>query len=331
MLTHFNRWCAALDVSTFEGLCELIVLEQFTDSMPSRIATFLQEREVTTAMEAAVLADNYVRTHKNGFGEPRARDDQRKEFSSVGRSVSHGSERSSPTINRGSQGRFGSGRESMPGPVDCSSRGKGDPDGCNYCHSRGHWKGDCPVLKSRLRPGNVKGSALVGQVPAPSPMFSPVSQALPECSSSGLVTYSPFITDGYVSLVGRDEKVPIRILRDTGACDSFILASVLPFSSESDTGDRVLVRGMGLNTLCVPLHTVVLHSELVQGEVILGVRPALPIEGVDLILGNSLAGGRVWAGVPPPVVIGAPLVTDRPDECVQCYPEVFTACAVTPL
>ena len=42
-------------------------------------------------------------------------------------------------------------------------------------------------------------------------------------------------------LTGSDNKVPVKILRDKGAKDSFILASVLPFSQDSDTGNCVLV------------------------------------------------------------------------------------------
>ncbi|RXN18651.1 Retrovirus-related Pol poly from transposon [Labeo rohita] len=41
--------------------------------------------------------------------------------------------------------------------------------------------------------------------------------------------------EGRVSLVGGLEEVPVKILRDTGSMDSFILASVLPFSSQSHT------------------------------------------------------------------------------------------------
>ncbi|XP_058618173.1 uncharacterized protein LOC131531435 isoform X3 [Onychostoma macrolepis] len=93
--------------------------------------------------------------------------------------------------------------------------------------------------------------------------------------------------EGRVCLVG-EEEIPVKILRDTGSMDSFILESVLPFSSQSHTGESVLIRGIGLNVLSVPLHKVSLQSELIQGEVVMGVRPALPIEGVHIILGNGL-------------------------------------------
>ena len=89
----------------------------------------------------------------------------------------------------------------------------------------------------------------------------------------------------------------IKILRDTGSVESFILQSVLPFSPASDTGQSVLVCGINLNVLSVPLHRVYIDSDLVQGEVAVGVRPALPLPGTAMILGNRLAKSRVWANV----------------------------------
>ncbi len=53
--------------------------------------------------------------------------------------------------------------------------------------------------------------------------------------------------------------------------------------------------GIGLNILSAPLHEVRLQSEFIQGEVIVGVRPTLPIEGVHIVLGNRLVGECVWA------------------------------------
>lgn len=105
-------------------------------------------------------------------------------------------------------------------------------------------------------------------------------------------------------------KVPVKILHDTAAFDSFIQTSVLPFSEESDTGCSVPVLG---KILQVPLHNVM-----------------LPIEGITLILGNGMAAGRVWADVlPPPFVSSVPLVRKQPDENEVNFPEVFGACVVT--
>ena len=55
---------------------------------------------------------------------------------------------------------------------------------------------------------------------------------------------------------------------------------------------------MGLTVFSAPQHKLTLVSNLVQGDVIMGVRPPLPMGGVQVILGNDLAGSRVWPDVP---------------------------------
>lgn len=70
--------------------------------------------------------------------------------------------------------------------------------------------------------------------------------------------YHPFVSRGFVSMVGSDKKVPVTILRHSVALDSFILESVLPFSSDGDTGGCTNIQGMGLNVLTVPLHNLFL-------------------------------------------------------------------------
>uniref|UniRef100_A0A3B4TE40 Gypsy retrotransposon integrase-like protein 1 n=1 Tax=Seriola dumerili TaxID=41447 RepID=A0A3B4TE40_SERDU len=147
---HFTRWCSALKVKTFDDLCDLILLEQFKNSISENIAQHISDHKVKTVNEAAALADDYVLTHRRSFGELRT----------------HGT--------------------------------------------------------------------------------------------------------------------------------SF--------------GERA------------------------GGQITVGVRPALPIDGITLILGNGVAGGRVWADAPPllhPVVSSVPLVRKQPDEYQASFPEVFTACAVT--
>ena len=57
----------------------------------------------------------------------------------------------------------------------------------------------------------------------------------------------------------------------------------------------------------------------------MGVRPSLPIEGINVIFGNNLAGERVWSVSPSPVVSNRPSIVGIPDESA----EVFSVCAVT--
>ncbi|XP_030283654.1 uncharacterized protein LOC115587797 [Sparus aurata] len=329
LTNHFNRWCVASSVDNFEGLCNLVILEQFKDTLPSRVATYLNERKVTTAAEAAGLADEYVIVHKGRPGEPRREPVGRKEG---GRS---------PV-------RFGI--SSCKGFRAAPQNGE---DVCNYCREAGHWKSDCPMLKAKKQHaggGRVKPAALAASVSGPVDVGA-WQRNWGESGLTGAIdeSYLPFISDGFVSLVGSDTQVPVKILRDTGAFDSYVLESVLCFSEKTDTGDKILMRGMGLDVVPVPVHKMNLDCELGQREVLMGVRPALPIEGVDIILGNDLAGSRVWAKCSPPpavslspsgekqpervgrlpVVSLSPSGPEHPDESAVHFPQVFSACVVT--
>uniref|UniRef100_A0AAQ4QC33 Gypsy retrotransposon integrase-like protein 1 n=1 Tax=Gasterosteus aculeatus aculeatus TaxID=481459 RepID=A0AAQ4QC33_GASAC len=309
---HFSRWCSASEVKDFDDLCNLMVLEQFKNSVPERIAMYISERKVRTAGEAAALADDYFLTHK-GSGV-----DVRTHALSAGNVAPAGG----MFFSRASGG--GLPREQR---VDHGVR---DSE-CHFCHRYGHWKRDCVAFKLRNRQDVtcVKPVALAAPISNvlsdQSRVESPVVMSKPDLSS-----YLPFISKGHASLVGNNKRVPVTILRDTGALDSFVLESALPFSEETDTGSFVPVLGMGMSIFHVPVHKLVLHSELFEGEVKMGVRPALPIDGVTVILGNDVAGARVWgSSAVHPVVVPVPLGSNGPDENEKQFPEVFTACAVT--
>ena len=97
-------------------------------------------------------------------------------------------------------------------------------------------------------------------------------------------SFAPFISEGSVCLVGQSIKTPIKILRDTGASQSLIRESVLPFSSSSFNGSNVLLQGVELGTLQVPLHVVELTSDLASGPAVVGLRASLPVKEIDLLL-----------------------------------------------
>ena len=62
-----------------------------------------------------------------------------------------------------------------------------------------------------------------------------------------MFNYAHLITEGFVSMVGDAQRVPVKILRDTGSSESFICQSSLPFSSLSDTGSVVLIRELAFS------------------------------------------------------------------------------------
>ena len=72
--------------------------------------------------------------------------------------------------------------------------------------------------------------------------------------------------------------------------------------------------------MSIPLHKVTLQTNLVSDTVMVGVRPSLPIRGVDLILGNDLA------------VIASPRMLKDPEKLPHTAVEdqiIYPACAVT--
>ena len=145
-------------------------------------------------------------------------------------------------------------------------------------------------------------------------------------SDSTMDIFEPFMLNGFVSLSGDNcPPTPIKILRDTGASQSLILADILPFS-EKTSGTSVLIQGVECGTVNVPLHHVNLSSDLVTGLVVIGIKPSLPFKGVHLLLGNDLAGDKI---VVNPLVTDTPNIGQTDDPIEQEIPDLYPSCAVT--
>ncbi len=67
----FDKWCTASKASDFDSLRELMLLEEFKGCLSERVVVYLNEQKVTTLSHAAVLADEFVLTHKNVFSSVR--------------------------------------------------------------------------------------------------------------------------------------------------------------------------------------------------------------------------------------------------------------------
>ncbi|RXN37223.1 Isoaspartyl peptidase [Labeo rohita] len=135
--------------------------------------------------------------------------------------------------------------------------------------------------------------------------------------------FNPFMTRGTISLSVDGNKRHVSVLRDTGSGQSLIRKGVLPFSAETYTGTDVLVRGIELGCVKLPIHSVYLDSDLVTGTVNVGVCEKFPVDEVDVILGNDLAGGKVF---PSPIVSTIPVCDS---QIPLQFPGVFPVCAVT--
>ncbi len=53
----------------------------------------------------------------------------------------------------------------------------------------------------------------------------------PDCS------YKPFLMEGFISVPGKPtDQVKVKMLRDTGTTQSFVVAGILPFSEQTSCG-----------------------------------------------------------------------------------------------
>ena len=149
----------------------------------------------------------------------------------------------------------------------------------------------------------------------------------PNTESDYMENYKPFISEGVVSLVGdENSSQKVKILRDTGATQSLMLDSVLPLTENSFTGANVLISGVEMGILEVPLHEVNIKSSLINGNIVIGMRPSLPVEGISLILGNDLAGEKVMVD---PRVVEKPRDNEKTERLAEKFPGIFPASVVT--
>jgi hypothetical protein len=68
----------------------------------------------------------------------------------------------------------------------------------------------------------------------------------------------------------------------------------------------------------VALHNIQLHSDLVSGDVSIGIINTLPFDGIQLLLGNDLAGEKVTVN---PIVTNKPCSTSISDVIEQEIPK----------
>ena len=235
----FDRWCSSKKVgSDHAKLRQLLLVEEFKRCINSDVKSFLDEKEVETLDLAARLADDYSLTHKASFvNKPFPRKPFNPQSRPQSRPFSPQSKPYSPQ----------SGPKSNPSnPSDNSSHSftpkpkfSGESKGqnplsqpfCNYCKRSGHIISECLSLKRKKEnQDGPKPTGLTSLKPQSSIQDeNPISAKTSE-TDSVMEIYEPFLSDGFVSLSSDSAQfTPIKILRDTGASQSLILADTLPF------------------------------------------------------------------------------------------------------
>ena len=254
---------------------ELILVEDFKKCLPERIVVYLNEQKVSALSTAAVLADEYVLTHKATFSSGPV----------------EGSHRSAPS--------------SLSPPRWQSTERK-----CFYCHQTGHIIADCSVLKSKEQPAR-------GSQPKGVGLIKVESCVIPECDKQEDIDicFKPFVFGALISLTGEAaDQCSVRVLRDTACSQSVILATALPFSEQLACGYGSVLRGIEMGYVPRAVHRVHIQSELVTGLFPVAVCSELPIQGIVLLMGNDIAGGKVHSALE---------VLDSPVGDEQCWSSYF--------
>ena len=61
---RYERWLKSLNITNFDDLRELFLLEQYLNRVPLDVKTYLHERNVKTARETAKISNEYTVIHK---------------------------------------------------------------------------------------------------------------------------------------------------------------------------------------------------------------------------------------------------------------------------
>ena len=312
----FDRWCCSKKIDQhYDKLRQLVLVEEFKRCIQSDVKTFLDEKQVETLEEAARLADDYYLTHKVSFiarPKPTSSHPQNKFMSGNSSGMPSQSNTSKPNSTSETKSQYPLSRPT-----------------CNYCKKSGHLVSECLKLKRKLESDEAKPTGLTTLRPRPQSSIKTNTTDIvtkPK-SDSTMEIFEPFMLNGFVSLSGDNcPPTPIKILRDTGASQSLILADILSFSEKTSSGTSVLIQGVECGTVNIPLYHVNLSSDLVTGLVVIGITPSLPFKGVHLLLGNDLAGDKV---VVNPLVTDTPNIGQTDDPIEQEIPDLYPSCAVT--
>ena len=277
------------EVSTFDELKELMLIEEFKSCCTRELKLHLEELKLTSLQENAIASDEYVLSHRNLVYQNRWRnqrsnnskgDISKKETSSVK-------------------------EESKPGEESIAlSKNKRSPKGsptrygkkviCYYCQKPGHVRANCYAFKKYL-----EQQKPIGLLSCMKNDYS--------CVEEG---YKEFLSKGQVSSCVDSKLREVNVLRDTGALQSLILRSALPFDYEERKTEYILLGGFPNTVSSCPLESLFLKSKWFNGLVRLAVVDVLPMKGVDVIIANDIAVGS-------PVTF--PIVNDgKKIEIVSC-------------
>ena len=313
-VVYFDSRCStAKDDPNYEQRKHMFLIKRFKICVNHRfnLKMYLDEQNVETLHEMAVLADDYALTHKRSL-KPRQGGHSKSDSDSCGFGVS-GSVQTPTGVSSGSNAG------SKP---DCDSHSSGT-SGSSYSSCGGESLKASPEVKPA---GFVSSVKPVDRTPIVEEITDHVDPKF-----DGKDEYRPSVSVGSVSPVDSvSTSVPVKILCDTRATQTLESKHTLHFDTSSATGESVqTIQTSGpaeSGWVGVPLHHVNLVSDIVSGSDVVGVMNTRPVNGVSIISVKDVAGGKVIA---EPKVVMEPVTSAETDKFEEEVPSVIPLCVVT--
>ena len=292
-LRAFSKWLKAAEVETFDQLVNLIVFEEFKRKLPLPIMLHIEDRQEKNLKVAASLADTYSLIHKSNASK------KAEVF------VKPVPVKNSDTLDDNAR---------LNRDTHFSLK-------CSYCKKDGHKIQNCKNPKCRTSE-LFRSSFTHPSIKTDNEKSKPVSNVMVQ---KPIDLFKEFKFDGEISLRECDEKNSVTVLRDTGAALSLLNVKALPNVKTCLTGEKVFVKDLS-NTTSIPLAEIYLNCPLVNGKVTVGIWDAdMPVEGVNLLLGNDLAGSLTV----PNLLVSCNPVLDFTQMPVESEPSIFPDTVVT--
>ncbi|KAG7164150.1 hypothetical protein Hamer_G014280, partial [Homarus americanus] len=203
------------------------------------------------------------------------------------------------------------------------------------CSYRGKPGRKAEFCWTRLQPNTGKPAMIITEETNTSPVGVMPGLSKADSMPTGLIstkgefwkdpdvgTFRPFLSQGTVEVNGVETHV--TILRDSVCLQTLI--------KEGDVAARKTDKYVVLGSLWgqgVALVVVRVKSSCFSGIANIACVHELPVAGVDLILGNDLAGDQMGNATPPPVLRERPESTTELQQLEDDMPGVFPLCAVT--
>lgn len=290
-----KRWLTSLNAfDDINILRQVLLMEQFSESLPVEINLWLVDRKLKSIDEMARAVDQYVSLRKTVITNDTQSNGNVLNTYNMENRYKNTSYYSKPSISNVIQHTAVKTTPKLPSPMKCG-----------YCKKPNHSISECR-LKLKHETSNkdsqtsaVKETLLIGNLGVSTDRFD-LSNEDKLCSSSKIVSateeivsvlplhplFAPFCKQAKI-YSGDGNVYEVQYLRDTAALQSLLLESSVPASAYRNTGEFRLLKGVSNTTIEVPLVELHLKTDFLDQIVLCGLIKNLP-DGVDFLLGNDL-------------------------------------------